>query len=70
MTDNASTDIIVTLPDRKGWHNDIKRTIDTNLFLTKNITKPLDAGKMISGSFDTADNKTVIVIDGIITGIM
>lgn len=64
-----STEIDLTPPENTLDRQTIRYLIE-NFDRIKRIIVALDAGQGVSGTFTTADAKTVTVVDGVITEIV
>jgi len=64
-----STDIDSTPPERP-LDPEVVRFLHENFSRIRDLTAVLDAGQSVSGSFTTADAKTITVVDGIVTSIV
>lgn len=66
----ATSDDIDLTPPENTLDRQTVRYLHENFSRIQALLAALDAGKGISGTFTTADAKTVTVVDGIITGIV
>lgn len=65
----TSNEIDLSPPD-DALREDAVRYLFENFSRLQDIVAALDAGQGVSGSFTTADSKTVTVVDGVITSIV
>lgn len=66
----ATSNAIDLTPPENTLDRQTVRYLHENFSRIQTLLAALDAGKGVSGTFTTADAKTVTVVDGIITGIV